>query len=1261
MTSSNSVWHILEYAQDTSEQQSVRDAYIAQEDRFLPDLSAGFRVQDHSRRTVPVPSYLYVNDAMRAEQLSAPVPAQQDWFVLQDAHAYGRASHLDTPSTRTVRTTTDGLPLGTVEPENSDIAGYYFKPGPPGGGMKPSEKLDAVKIEQFLQGLNETSKNTAGEEGGSGVEQVPKSQNIYMKYVFGEGIKDSTAAMIDFQQFIPDEEQRQQFVKELADAETTKERASIFRSVDGTKSAKMISEIWGIDISVDYDNLTLQAVNELNAKLPFQYLFPNDDRLQEFMNFLNRHDQDQFLAEFMRDNIRNESDFKETNQMIWKVVDEVRLYMYENTPEGYQQEMIRSQLQAGSNVIQENDEVLDVPPVNMKEIAVELFQREDARGVNAWINAASEIEKRVSANQSSYADVVMQVFLNRESNPDFAQYMQNYLVNSTGKDFEVIVAESFAPGFFDSLEKLSILKSRQVMDGINTAINRFAPLPQSWGGAYLAITGIGSHPLQKDKDQVPTELRRVGKHVLYEIMTRPVNGKPWITTPVAQLLLKKYWSLNDEYRKVNELTEEVKELILYAYPEHKLAPVVISESQAAMNAAIASIDIHTTDGLNLYTTLMKRLINSYSVASNVNRYFGNSGEEVYLTYASVSVIDAYVSKVVNALRRRTMNSEAATQAFNDIFYLYSSVFPTKTKAMKTLLSSLTLDDNSDQVNSFLDQVVNMIQGPMYDTAKTKQLLRKFETLQSQNSRMTQIPIVTLEYTLPGEMDIDISGITPSSITQKIFKGIESTDYSDSKYDTALWGGVKTVGRALFSAASYKMMTRLGFGVGALYASKKAFEALLHRASIAQEDFARIDNRPMENMRRITDLSQIYSNTLNSDSLSGLVSNVVMDTVKGATNLVVQTPISAADAMFYGRIEKSAYVLHYVVDSAIAVAQADWDIFTIVAQAANYALETATYWSTQHPYEFIATLTGVLVASEFQSIVSMSSNKKNSVESSLQVIAQYLADRGRLLTDMTVQAATVTKDTMKAVTREVALDRLEESTARTLGIQSLKWVNTIADGTVSTVSGMIDRLNATDLIKDFESDMKEGNTDNIDWNQMKELVNIPVTRNRNVAAQQYSQGAVKLGVELVEKLNGGNVLRTKRTREPIAKQAFAEILLLAQNGPFKEYFKYSPARAIGMMFQKNPTLFLSLGALLRITEAQVSYSSLNPLGYIYEGPNVQMRKNVNDAVNTVFDDPVKLGKMFLDMVQKIGGIDDQLSELRKGVFSSSLKEIEYKPA
>lgn len=168
MSSSSSIWHIANQEPDTSQAQVLQDAYVSDPSRFLPDLQGGFRVYGHARKHAPPdPSYFYVDDAMREHQYDAVHPDNKDWMIAYENDNYGQTRILDIPSTRKMRTTMDGMPLGSIQPEDQIAMAKDAKRGPDQGmrwmdaeAYSDQQKIEMSRAQDAL--LRQVVNNNAG-------------------------------------------------------------------------------------------------------------------------------------------------------------------------------------------------------------------------------------------------------------------------------------------------------------------------------------------------------------------------------------------------------------------------------------------------------------------------------------------------------------------------------------------------------------------------------------------------------------------------------------------------------------------------------------------------------------------------------------------------------------------------------------------------------------------------------------------------------------------------------------------------------------------------------------------------------------------------------------------------------------------------------------------------------------------------------------------------------------------------------------------
>lgn len=149
MSSSSSIWHIANQEPDATRAQSLQDAYVSDSTRFLPDLQGGFRVYGHARKHAPPdPSYFFVDDALREHQYDVVHPQNKDWMIAYENDNYGQTRVLDLPSTRKMRTTMDGMPLGSIQPEDQIAMAKDEARGPT--GFMPWKSADPKSDEDLV-------------------------------------------------------------------------------------------------------------------------------------------------------------------------------------------------------------------------------------------------------------------------------------------------------------------------------------------------------------------------------------------------------------------------------------------------------------------------------------------------------------------------------------------------------------------------------------------------------------------------------------------------------------------------------------------------------------------------------------------------------------------------------------------------------------------------------------------------------------------------------------------------------------------------------------------------------------------------------------------------------------------------------------------------------------------------------------------------------------------------------------------------------
>lgn len=176
MSSSSSIWHIANQEPDATRAQSLQDAYVTDSTRFLPDLQGGFRVYGHARKHVPPdPSYFFVDDALREHQYDVVHPQNKDWMIAYENDNYGQTRVLDLPSTRKMRTTMDGLPLGSIQPEDQIAMAADEARGPT--GFMPWKSADP-KSDEALIAQSRSDQASLGEVLGKNNEPGGKEGGV---------------------------------------------------------------------------------------------------------------------------------------------------------------------------------------------------------------------------------------------------------------------------------------------------------------------------------------------------------------------------------------------------------------------------------------------------------------------------------------------------------------------------------------------------------------------------------------------------------------------------------------------------------------------------------------------------------------------------------------------------------------------------------------------------------------------------------------------------------------------------------------------------------------------------------------------------------------------------------------------------------------------------------------------------------------------------------------------------------------------------
>lgn len=128
-----SIWNIEEANPRPVQEQPNSDIYVFNTDRTLPDLTAGFRVQDGTERfTYPNPSFLYSDDGIRGDLFGSVSAEQQDFWIDKRIRTDGQVPKVDCPSLRSVLTTEDGVPIQQVVRDPGAVASNnpndpYFK------------------------------------------------------------------------------------------------------------------------------------------------------------------------------------------------------------------------------------------------------------------------------------------------------------------------------------------------------------------------------------------------------------------------------------------------------------------------------------------------------------------------------------------------------------------------------------------------------------------------------------------------------------------------------------------------------------------------------------------------------------------------------------------------------------------------------------------------------------------------------------------------------------------------------------------------------------------------------------------------------------------------------------------------------------------------------------------------------------------------------------------------------------------------------
>lgn len=793
MSSSSSIWHIVATDPDTSQSQKLQDAYVADPDRYLPDLQGGFRVYGHARKHVPPdPSYFYVDDAMRERSYGAINPIATDWMIAYESDNFGQTRILDTPSTRKMRTTMDGMPLGTVRPEgetagtwqeelggapNSGLKWGYITPvsietlqkqgsllsdalgeaeadgnvtkgGPSANDQKPPEdKKEESKSGDMAAPVNFNGnktqvKNYAYHLLKEGVDQKSKfplmtEENFALALSESSvSVEDQTKYLETFRELKQSELDPDDFVKKVFDMGGLLPTALL-----QIEKAGIISQQTLLDLYVDKMPLMEYLSKNPRAHDQMDAVVQDVNLIQSIRGASNPKDVSEIVVQEYLNKFK-ENLFKSSllgpNPFEMKMSDNV-----DKTPGGLPIPPVNAaySIDMGKQSALEPSSLSDGGVVSiLAEIASQLPI--DQRIDELYANKLKKIEKLISISPvKNRTRIAMDIETLSSKDEKLGREAALLYKNTYGEEYTIELGKSLAPSLTRNelnllLEQPAIAEAlrKTVLQISGKEPDKDAPVVKT---AYSYLTNF-------EMVQKYPALRAVWNHFV-EIMKAPVNGKSWWNSnPTIVTFL-------DQSRDVRNVRFVQVSPNLFSTGKQTTADDVaivknLKLPYASLPAyelhllnAFQYMDIRSSEGYHQYAEIMKRYFNYKNVLYQLQPT--QKPGDIYSHGGMREGLFAYIAKVGDALSRNIMDKDAAYSALEDITGI-AHILATESPGYRELYQS---------INNRLTEIGKPI-GSNYSQEMV--ILRNAETATQFNDVLQDISNMVLDFYGPTSVDFE---------------------------------------------------------------------------------------------------------------------------------------------------------------------------------------------------------------------------------------------------------------------------------------------------------------------------------------------------------------------------------------------------------------------------------------------------------------------------------------------------------------------------
>ncbi len=734
MSSSSSIWHIATLEPDTSQTQNLQDAYLPDPSRYLPDLQSGFRVYGHARKHVPPdPSYFYIDDAMREQSFGTIHPDNKDWVIAYESENFGQTRILDIASTRKMRTTMDGMPLGAIRPEG-EVAGQWQEeePGGPNKGMKWSDVKDYTSeqminnsnrqsstLNNVLPGLNApgsgvpppppTPSPPAGGSGGrvppspptpfsGGGSGVVTSKNLSAYYDSLDittpqrlsDFSDENMAALLSENNLSDSDQKE-FMQEYEDYYMTN-----YANIPG-------DEIF-LSFIRDYNHPTYGNLGEMISKTAIQQrldsigLQDNDIRDELTAYFVNPKSVSQKTVDYVA--AQMQSNLTPQEQVAWLQFDfnnQTLVDSFNTQIERFKYKSLGDPFQVVSTVSTLPGSSLPVPVLNDPSTIQQLTQSGVQASASPSIDALKQlpldalvIEKYLQKKKSLQEVVTLQpgrslttialdirdvievdpklgnllsASYKKMYNQDYTeQLMRIGLPSLTDNDLNILMADPEIVGAMKKVLTSAGVTTRPesslILDVLQT-LPHYANLPENLRNTLF----------------IPWE------HMV-SLLKQPIDGVNWSNDSRVKPFIDA--SMNFEnfkptdafgFMTIDDARKVMPRIVSSPLSEadFKIAEILgINYSFGSTSAelyyltAMNMIDITTSEGYETYVKVLKKTLGWYDIV-----YHKSSNGMAFSP--ALNIVEAYFTKITDALISNSMTTESATKAMNDVMVLLTNI------------------------------------------------------------------------------------------------------------------------------------------------------------------------------------------------------------------------------------------------------------------------------------------------------------------------------------------------------------------------------------------------------------------------------------------------------------------------------------------------------------------------------------------------------------------------------------------------------------